>query len=96
MKKQTYESDATTFDADAYTVDRWSGIAWRVLGWKVEPDADTEWSGYYIRTGEIVCRMIGDDRDFTFDPDDVTPLDREAYCGECGQIGCRCDGLERD
>lgn len=31
-----------------------------------------------------------------YDPEDITPLEREAYCGECGQIGCCHDGLERD
>ena len=95
MNKPNYESDAKTFDADAYTVDRWDGIAWRVLGWELEPDEDTEWSGYYVRTGQIVCCMIGDDRLFVFDPDEVTPLAREAYCGECGQVGCCHDGLDR-
>lgn len=48
-----------------------------------------------IRTGRIVCVMVGDDRQFTFDPEDVTPLAREEYCGECGQIGCAHDGLDR-
>ena len=39
--------------------------------------------------------MIGDDKHFTFDPDELEPLDREDYCGECGQMGCTHDGLER-
>lgn len=38
---------------------------------------------------------VGDDRKFTFEPDDLTPIEREAYCGSCGQIGCGHDGLER-
>jgi len=27
---------------------------------------------------------------------DVTPLKREDYCGSCGQVGCRHDGLDRE
>jgi hypothetical protein len=95
--KTHHETDDETFSADAYTVKRYSdGIAWAVLGWETAPDEDTEWSGYERRTGQVVCRMIGDDRNFVFDPDDLTPLDREDYCGECGQIGCCHDGLDRE
>ena len=36
--------------------------------------------------------MVGDDRHFTFDPDELTPIKRRDYCGECGQIGCTHDG----
>lgn len=90
-----YEHD-DDYNANAYTVDGWgAGIAWAVLGWQTEPDEDTEWTGYEVRTGNLVCRMIGDDRDFAIDPDDVTPLAREDYCGECGQVGCTHDGLDR-
>jgi hypothetical protein len=48
------------------------------------------------RTGFLVCVMVGDDRHWTFDPSEVTPIDRDAYCGVCGQMGCGHDGLERD
>jgi hypothetical protein len=40
--------------------------------------------------------MVGDDRYFMFDPDDVSPLAREEFCGECGQVGCAHDGLIRE
>ena len=40
-----------------------------------------------IRT-RVVAHMIGDDKDWTFDITDLTPLDDEAFCRECGQIGC--------
>lgn len=46
----------------------------------------------YERTGEIVAVMVGDDRRFTFDLNEISPLEREEYCGECGQIGCSHDG----
>jgi len=39
-------------------------------------------------------RMVGDDRDYSVDPDDVTELAPEDYCAECGQVGCRHDGRE--
>lgn len=90
-----YEADDTTFDADAYTVLGYAGIAFYVLGWEVEPDEDTEWSGIEARTGRVVVVMIGDDHRYVVDEEDIAPLEREAYCGECGQIGCGHDGLDR-
>lgn len=81
----------------AFTVSGWGkGIAFRVLGWETEPDEDTDWSGYEARTGNLIVRMIGDDRNFSVDPSDVTPIPRSSYCGECGQVGCHCDGYSDD
>lgn len=90
------EVDDASFPADAYAVRGYRGIAWYVIGWEVEPDEDTEWSGIENRTGRVVCVMVGDDRRKAFDPKDVAPLDRRDYCGVCGQIGCAHDGLDRD
>lgn len=45
-----------------------------------EPEAE--------RTGSIACRMVGDDRLFTFDADELTALEDDEYCQVCGQIGC--------
>ncbi len=91
-----YEEDDTTFHAPAYTVRGWGqGIAFSVRGWEVEPDEDTEWSGIEARTGRVVVTMIGDDARFVVDEDDITPIAREDYCGECGQIGCTCAGYDR-
>lgn len=39
--------------------------------------------------------MVGDDKRHTVDKDDCTPIEREDYCGECGQIGCSHDGYDR-
>lgn len=92
-----YESDDIAFPADAYTVRGWGhGIAFYVLGWETEPDEDTEWSGYEQRTDRVVVVMVGDDARHIVDVDDLTPLERSAYCGECGQIGCGHDGYDRD
>ena len=93
--KLHYETDDAAFSADAYRVAGYNDIAWYVLGWETEPDQDTEWTGYEVRTGFVLCVMVGDDRHFAIDPDDLEPLEREEYCGECGQIGCCHDGLER-
>lgn len=88
MHKRNYEADGASFPADAYTALGWSGIAWYVLGWETEPDEDTEWSGVENRTGRVVAIMVGDDRHFLFHEDELKPLEREQYCGSCGQVGC--------
>ena len=87
MKTKHYES-AEEYQADAYRIDGWSGIAWSILGWETEPYEDTERSGYERRTGNLIAVMIGDDREFPVDPDDVSELQPEDYCCVCGQIGC--------
>lgn len=93
MTRRNY--DAAPEYPDAVQVKGYRGIAFRILGWETEPDADTEWSGYEVRTGNLVARMVGDDRHHSVDPDDVVPLAREDYCGECGQVGCTHDGYDR-
>ena len=86
--RKNYEADDDTFPARAYRVRGHGGIAWYVMGWETEPDEDTEWSGMENRTGRIICVMVGDDAQWTFDPDDVSPIEEGEYCIECGQIGC--------
>jgi hypothetical protein len=39
-----------------------------------------------------VVVMIGDDREMVVDVKDMTPLDEDAYCRDCGQISCTADG----
>jgi len=85
--KKHYE-DAPEFSANAYRVLGWDGVAFSVYGWETEPDEDTEWSGQEVRTGNLLCVMVGDDRPFSIDPDDVAPLADDEYCASCGQIGC--------
>lgn len=79
---------AEEYQEDAYRIDGYRGIAWSILGWETQPDKDTEWSGYEVRTGNLVAMMIGDDRHFSADPDNVHVLDEDEYCCVCGQIGC--------
>ena len=83
-----YDEDVATFGADGYAVAAFPGVAFWVWGWETEPDEDTEWTGQEVRTGRVLTSMVGDDRRFAFDPEDLTPLGRDAYCGGCGQIGC--------
>jgi len=95
VRRRGYESDDAHFNAAAYAVADYPGIAFAVYGWETEPDEDTEWSGYEARTGRVVVVMVGDDRRHVVDEADLAPLDRAAYCGECGQVGCGHDGLDR-
>jgi len=95
MRNRHYETDDETFNADAYTVKGYQGIAFHVLGWETEPDEDTEWSGYENRTGNVLAVMVGDDKRHKVDPEDLIPIARKDYCGECGQMGCQHDGLDR-
>lgn len=95
IKRPNYEEDDKTFDAPAYAVDGYDGVAWYVMGWELEPDEDTEWTGIEERTGRVVCKMVGDDRRFVFELEEIHPLDRGDYCGVCGQLGCTHDGFYR-
>lgn len=79
-----------------FQVNRWPAVAVYVLGWETEPDEDTEWSGYENRTGNVLVVMVGDDARHSVDPDDLQPIKRGDFCGECGQIGCHCDGYDGD
>ena len=94
-KRTNYERDDATFPADAYTARQYPGVAFYVRGWETQPNEDTECSGIEERTGMIIATMIGDDAYHAFDPEDLTSIPREAYCGQCGQIGCGHDGLDR-
>jgi len=89
MKRPNYETDDAAFPATHYQVNGYPGIAFYVRGWHTEPDEDTEWSGYESRTGNVVVTMVGDDRRIIVDQDDIIPLDEDAFCHSCGQIGCR-------
>ncbi len=101
MRRPNYEADDETFPADAYSVKGYRGVAWRVYGWELERYWD-ESEGIFAddpderRTDKVVCVMVGDDRRFTFEPSELTPLDDDDYCGVCGQIGCTHDGRDRE
>lgn len=73
--------------------------SWEYSG---EGDVDEESSYFYNEPEEVEDRdyvravMVGDDHVHTVDVDDLTLIAREDFCGECGQIGCGHDGLDRD
>ena len=62
------------------------GVAWA----ETYPNTQDE------ETGLVRYHMVGDDRDFAFDPDDLIELNEDEYCHECGQIGCKADGRGDD
>jgi hypothetical protein len=78
----------------AYKVEGWGeGIAWRVIGYRTYKDADWVWTGYEcIDETQVHAYMIGDDRVFEFDIEEITPIEDDEYCSECGQIGCKANG----
>jgi hypothetical protein len=93
----SYEVDDDFFSSPAYRVKGWQGIAFHVLGWETETRPGSwdceiwdENECETVRTGKVVVCMVGDDRHFLEDPEDLTPLCRNEYGGVCGQIGCNC------
>lgn len=77
-----------------FSVAGWaSGIAWYLLGYEMLQDKDYEWSGIETENREYVrAIMVGDDREFTIPTSDITEIEEEDYCPECGQIGCKAYG----
>lgn len=84
-----------------YTVARYPGVAFRFdsldTEWLAieanmpeELNADEWWptedDGEEVPTGMWIMHMVGDDRKFIIDPDDVTLYDHPVC--SCGQIGC--------
>jgi hypothetical protein len=44
MEKSSIELDNETFNANAYKVKGYPGVAWSVLGWETRSNEDTEWT----------------------------------------------------
>ena len=94
-----------------YRIAGYGGIAWYLRSyakqyteesWEyIEGDPDDQGSYMYNEPEEIEDRsrviavMVGDDREFEVDIEDITLLPREDFCGQCGQIGCTHDGYDR-
>lgn len=96
MRPKNWEDDEAAWPDDArWQHSQYDGVAWRVYGWHVEPDEDTEWTGIMVRTGQVVAVMVGDDRRFVEDAAYFMRLDDLDYCAVCGQVGCTHDGRER-
>jgi hypothetical protein len=49
------------------------------VAWTVTDDTEEPWT---------LC-MVGDDKNWKFDPEECESLDANAFCSECGQTGCQ-------
>jgi hypothetical protein len=63
---------------------------------RVAGEPRVAWSVRHVVDDRVACRMVGDDRTVLFEREELEPLEREAYCGACGQIGCAHDGYDRE
>lgn len=89
---------------DRYAVAWMPGVAFWVDGPELEYPPDWGyWDGEEwiedsepdpIETGMMLMVMVGDDRCHVIDPDDLTRLDNDNYCHECGQVGCTATSRE--
>lgn len=99
-----------TIDFDArYTVDGYKGVAWwledhPLIAGECQGHDDLEEATFYCwgdcvepyrDTARVTAIMVGDDRRFIFDVDELTMIDDDDYCHECGQVGCTHDGRDR-
>ena len=90
MRRQSnHEEDLVSFPADTYSCKDFPGVAFRVLGWEIGPALYDEDLDGYSRSGKVAIYMVGDDKVWYVDPEDISPIEEDAYCHECGQIGCR-------
>ncbi len=92
---KTITKTETPFDfAAKYRVRGWSGIAFHALKYATKRgryDEDAEDYEEVEDRSQVVVVMIGDDRLYTVDVEDCTPLNESEYCRVCGQIGCNCN-----
>lgn len=67
------------------------GVAWWIKRPCVVNEYDED-TGELIHEEDsdrfVVAVMVGDDREFIHDVDELTRLAETEYCHECGQIGC--------
>lgn len=72
----------------------WTEEEWIYSG---EGDPEDESSYFYNEPEEVEDRtrvravMVGDDRVFIVDVEDLTLLGEEEFCRGCGQVGCQCE-----
>jgi hypothetical protein len=87
-------STVKPLDFDArYTVAGYGGVAFYLTGWAVD---DTDEDGDEVYSDSMVIAvMVGDDRPHLVDVDDLTVINEDDYCHECGQVGCTADGRTR-
>lgn len=67
-----------------YAVELYPGIAFRFVGQATYLDDE----GEEVEHDMVRMVMVGDDVEHWLDPEYVTELADDAYCTECGQVGC--------
>jgi hypothetical protein len=77
-----------------YQVASHEGIAFYLTGYKVERIYDSNWDDIEeVEDRQFVnAIMVGDDHIHVVDIDDLTVINDDEYCPECGQIGCKAYG----
>jgi hypothetical protein len=58
---------------------KWTTTRAKVAAWVVEDQSEVQ---------QVKIRMIGDDREFFVDRDEVEIVGEDDFCGTCGGIGC--------
>lgn len=87
-----------------YSVDGYKGIAFFLAGYEqtwepytclvTDPDTGEEYEepideGEWVdNTDAVRAIMVGDDRVHIVDVDDLTIIEEDSFCRECGQVGC--------
>jgi hypothetical protein len=85
------------FDA-RYRVDGYDGIAFYLTRYHTEyvvhydGHGDVEEVEAVVNTDLVIAIMVGDDRIHVVNVEDLTVLDDDDYCSQCGQVGCTHDG----
>jgi hypothetical protein len=65
-----------------YCIDEETGEEWL----EDDPNGEGEWIDN--PDGRVRAVMVGDDRIFLVDTENLTEISDEEYCSSCGQIGC--------
>lgn len=74
----------------AYKVEGYEGVAWLLIchpRYIVDDDDNCNF-GAFANTERVVAHMIGDNREFEFEIDEITPISEDEYCSQCGQMRC--------
>lgn len=84
-----------TIMPDIYVqVDYYPGVAMCVLGpsviecYSYDPVDQEYYEDYVPQPGFWDCVMVGDDDVIQIEECYIKPLDRDEFCGSCGQVGC--------
>lgn len=84
---------AEGYSGIAFWIDDWAkDIQERYAEYVEDGDSGEVFFGWeeveVISDSIVECYMIGDNKMFRFDIEDLTPIDVNDFCGSCGQIGC--------